>query len=104
VLDRTTDQPTPAVDTDAPDADVASAVTEGEDAQGEALVTVECEGRTYRGSSVSTNIVESGVRAFLEVINRIELSRQSGRRPRRAAVGAPGRRHQAGNQKGEVRK
>ena len=64
-------------------------VTEGEDAQGEALVTVECEGRTYRGSSVSTNIVESGVRAFLEVINRIELSRQSGRRPRRAAVDTP---------------
>ena len=57
-------------------------VSEGEDAQGEALVTVECDGRTYRGSSVSTNIVESGVRAFLEVINRIELSRGSGLRQR----------------------
>ncbi len=64
-------------------------VSEGEDAQGEALVTVECDGRMYRGSSVSTNIVESGVRAFLEVINRIELSRQSGRRPRPAAGDAP---------------
>ncbi len=60
-------------------------VSEGEDAQGEALVTVECDGRTYRGSSVSTNIVESGVRAFLEVVNRIELSRQSGRQPPRSA-------------------
>jgi 2-isopropylmalate synthase len=63
-------------------------VSEGEDAQGEALVTVDCDGRTYRGSSVSTNIVESGVRAFLEVINRIELSRHSGRRPRQTADAA----------------
>jgi 2-isopropylmalate synthase len=55
-------------------------VSEGEDAQGEAIVTVDWEGRTYRGSSVSTNIVESGVRAFLEVVNRIELARQSARR------------------------
>jgi len=60
-------------------------VTEGEDAQGEALVTVDCEGRTYRGSSVSTNIVESGVRAFLDVVNRIETARQSARRPQAAA-------------------
>ena len=60
-------------------------VSEGEDAQGEALVTVECDERTYRGSSVSTNIVESGARAFLEVINRIELSRGSGLRQRCAA-------------------
>ncbi len=59
-------------------------VSEGEDAQGEALVTVECEGRTYRGSSVSTNIVESGVRAFLDVVNRIEIARQGARRPQAA--------------------
>jgi len=58
-------------------------VSEGEDAQGEAVVYVEYNDRTYRGSSVSTNIVESAVRAFLEVINRIELSRQTGvRQPR----------------------
>ena len=55
------------------------AVTEGEDAQGEALVTVEYNQRTYRGSSVSTNIVESSTRAFLEVINRIELAASGGR-------------------------
>ena len=53
-------------------------VTRGEDAQGEALVTVEYSGRTHRGTSVTTDIVESGVRAFLEVINRIELGRASG--------------------------
>src|SRR5436190_13200562 len=50
------------------------AVSEGEDAQGEARVYVEYNHRTYRGASVSTNIVESGTRAFLEVINRIELA------------------------------
>jgi 2-isopropylmalate synthase len=55
-------------------------VSEGEDAQGEALVYVEYNGRTYRGSSVSTNIIESSARAFLEVINRVELSRRNGAR------------------------
>ena len=52
-------------------------VTVGEDAQGEAVVTVEHNGRAYRGSSVTTDIVESGVRAFLEVVNQIESSRAS---------------------------
>ena len=57
-------------------------VTEGEDAQGEAIVYVEYNQRTYRGSSVSTNIVESSTKAFLEVINRIELAQQDRRRAR----------------------
>ncbi|HVN42916.1 MAG TPA: 2-isopropylmalate synthase [Steroidobacteraceae bacterium] len=52
-------------------------VTVGEDAQGEAVVTAESAGRTYRSSSVTTDIVESGVRAFLEVVNQIESSRAS---------------------------
>jgi hypothetical protein len=38
---------------------------------------VEYNQRTYRGSSVSTNIVESAAQAFLEVINRIELAQVS---------------------------
>ena len=57
-------------------------VTEGEDAQGEAVVYVEHNQRTYRGSSVSTNIVESSSKAFLEVINRIELALKTGPRAR----------------------
>jgi len=57
-------------------------VTEGEDAQGEAVVYVEYNQRTYRGSSVSTNIVESSTKAFLEVINRIELALTTGARAR----------------------
>jgi 2-isopropylmalate synthase len=58
-------------------------VTEGEDAQGEAVVYVEYNQRSYRGASVSTNIVESSTKAFLEVINRIELA-QAGSRSREA--------------------
>jgi 2-isopropylmalate synthase len=47
-------------------------VTVGEDAQGEAVLTVEHRGRSYRGAGISTNILESAARAYLEVINRIE--------------------------------
>jgi 2-isopropylmalate synthase len=62
-------------------------VTEGEDAQGEAVVYVEYNQRTYRGSSVSTNIIESSTKAFLEVINHIELSHTGARsRDERAAA------------------
>jgi 2-isopropylmalate synthase len=55
-------------------------VSEGEDAQGETVVYVEQDGRSYRGASVSTNIVEGSVNALLEVINRIELSQRSATR------------------------
>jgi 2-isopropylmalate synthase len=53
------------------------AVTIGEDAQGEAILYVDYDARSYRGSSVSTNIVEAASHALLEVVNRIELSRHS---------------------------
>ena len=46
-------------------------VTMGEDAQGEVTVTVEYNGHSYRGNGISTDIVEAGARAYLEVINRI---------------------------------
>jgi 2-isopropylmalate synthase len=55
------------------------AVTIGEDAQGEAILYVDHDGRSYRGSSVSTNIIEAASRALLEVINRIELSQKTAR-------------------------
>jgi 2-isopropylmalate synthase len=63
-------------------------VSAGEDAQGEALVYVEYNQRTYRGSSVSTNIVESATQAFLEVINRIELAQGALTRSREERTGA----------------
>ncbi|MGH8326478.1 MAG: 2-isopropylmalate synthase, partial [Steroidobacteraceae bacterium] len=50
-------------------------LTGGEDAQGEAVVYADHDERSYRGSSVSTNIVEASAQAFLDVVNRIELSR-----------------------------
>jgi 2-isopropylmalate synthase len=59
------------------------AVTVGEDAQGEAILYVESDGRSYRGSSISTNIIEAASRALLEVTNRIELSRRAA--PRQTA-------------------
>jgi 2-isopropylmalate synthase len=55
-------------------------VSVGEDAQGEALLTVEHNGRSYRGAGVSTNIIEAAARSYLEVINRIEATRASAER------------------------
>ncbi|MBM4199191.1 MAG: 2-isopropylmalate synthase, partial [Gammaproteobacteria bacterium] len=52
-------------------------LSEGEDAQGEAVVYVNYRDRSYRGASVTTDIVESATRAFLEVINRIESSQRA---------------------------
>ncbi len=49
--------------------------TAGDDAQGEATVTADFEGESYRGHSASVDIVEAATRAYLEVINRI-LRRQ----------------------------
>jgi len=47
--------------------------TRGKDAQGEAIVEAEHNGQVYRGRGVSTDTVEAGTRAFLNVINRIEV-------------------------------
>ena len=52
--------------------------TVGEDAQGEATVTVEFEGMSYRGHGTSLDIVEAASRAYLEVINRILRRREHG--------------------------
>jgi 2-isopropylmalate synthase len=56
------------------------AVTIGEDAQGEAVVYAEAGGKSYRGSAVSTNIIEASGKALLEIINRIEQSQQNSAR------------------------
>lgn len=55
-------------------------VSMGEDAQGEVTVTVEYNGASHRGHGVSTDIVEAGALAYLDVINRI---------CRRSAAGEP---------------
>ncbi|HLQ12148.1 MAG TPA: 2-isopropylmalate synthase [Steroidobacteraceae bacterium] len=56
------------------------AVTVGEDAQGETVIYVDYNNRSYRGSSVSTDIIEASCKALLEVINRILQSQQGGAR------------------------
>jgi 2-isopropylmalate synthase len=52
--------------------------TIGEDAQGEATVTVEFNGKSYRGHGASQDIVEAACRAYIEVINRILRRRERG--------------------------
>jgi len=59
--------------------------TIGDDAQGEATVTVEFDGESYRGHGTSVDIVEAAGRAYLEVINRI-LRRQERGLQRNAAT------------------
>jgi 2-isopropylmalate synthase len=48
-------------------------VTVGEDAQGEAHIEAEYNGRVINGRAVSTDIIEASALAFLQVINRIAL-------------------------------
>jgi len=52
--------------------------TVGDDAQGEATVTVEYNDQSYRGHGASTDIVEAASRAYLEVTNRILRRRDRG--------------------------
>ena len=63
-------------------------VTMGEDAQGEVTVTVEYNGHSYRGNGISTDIVEAGALAYLEVINRVTRKREAGQ-DKPAATPAP---------------
>jgi 2-isopropylmalate synthase len=58
--------------------------TLGRDAQGEVNIEVEYKGDTYRGRGVSTDTVESTIRAILNAVNRImlvEKGRQSDEEP-----------------------
>jgi len=50
-------------------------VTAGEDAQGEAMVSVQYRGRQFRGSRIATNIIESAALAYLDAINQIQTTR-----------------------------
>jgi len=59
-----------------------TSVSAGEDAQGEATVDVESDGRRFRGRAVNTDIVVASAQAYLEVVNRIA----AGRLPRRSPV------------------
>jgi 2-isopropylmalate synthase len=64
------------------------AVTVGTDAQGEATVEAEHDGRRVSARAVSTDIVEASAQAYLEVINRI-ASRTTRGRPIRYSDATP---------------
>jgi len=55
------------------------AVTVGPDAQGEAYVEAEFEGRKLSARAVSTDIVEASAMAYVEIINRVGLRQVRGR-------------------------
>ncbi|MBY0526742.1 MAG: 2-isopropylmalate synthase [Gemmataceae bacterium] len=54
-------------------------VSSGEDAQGEARVEVEYNGRVQRGHAVSTDIIEASAQAFLQAINRLAFKQRHAR-------------------------
>jgi 2-isopropylmalate synthase len=58
-----------------------ASVSAGEDAQGEVIVVVEHEGRTYRGRGLNTDIVLASAEAYLEVVNRISAGRLQRKTP-----------------------
>src|SRR3954470_4843174 len=58
-----------------------ASVSAGEDAQGEVIVVVEHEGRTYRGRGLNTDIVLASAEAYLEVVNRIAAGRMQRKPP-----------------------
>jgi 2-isopropylmalate synthase len=64
-------------------------ISVGEDAQGEAHVEAEFEGKILNGRAISTDIIEASALAFLQVINRIALRKAAGDRIR--ATEAPPR-------------
>ena len=47
------------------------ALTEGEDAQGEAFVQIRKNGSKYHGSGLSTDVIEASIKAYLNAINRM---------------------------------
>jgi 2-isopropylmalate synthase len=63
-------------------------VSVGEDAQGEARVEVEHNGRIQRGHAVSTDIIEASAQAFLQAINRLSMRRQARLNPQTETLSA----------------
>ncbi|RQD67932.1 MAG: 2-isopropylmalate synthase [Tindallia sp. MSAO_Bac2] len=47
------------------------AVTEGEDAQGEAFVQIRKGDELYHGSGISTDVIEASIKAYINAINRM---------------------------------
>lgn len=67
---------------------VIKSVSVGEDAQGEAQLEAEINGRTVRGRGVSTDIIEASALAFLQLINRALIQKDLKMHPQTEAVSA----------------
>jgi len=48
-----------------------NAVSEGKDAQGEVIVKLAKDGKLYTGRGLSTDIIESSIKAYLNAINKM---------------------------------
>lgn len=46
-------------------------VTEGKDAQGEAVVKISHDGKMYRGRGLSTDVVEASIKAYVSAVNKM---------------------------------
>ncbi|MFM9413751.1 2-isopropylmalate synthase [Peptococcus simiae] len=48
-----------------------NSISEGVDAQGEALIKLSCEGKYYTGRATSTNIIDASLMAYINGVNQI---------------------------------
>ena len=53
------------------------AVTEGREAQGDAVVKLRANGKLYSGRGLSTDIIGASIRAYLSAVNKIVYEEQS---------------------------
>lgn len=53
------------------------AVTEGREAVGESVVKLIADGKVYSGRGISTDIVESSIRAYINALNKIAYEEQN---------------------------
>ena len=54
-------------------------VSRGKDAQGEVTTEIDCQGRTYHGKGVSTDIIEASAKAYLQALNKASVANGAGR-------------------------
>ena len=47
------------------------AVTEGREAMGETVVRLRADGKIYSGRGISTDVIGSSIRAYLNAVNKI---------------------------------
>ena len=53
-----------------------NAVTDGEDAIGEAVVKIDYNGELYTGTGISTDVIEASIRAYVNGINKIKAEQK----------------------------